>query len=118
MLNSDNRLKKKKDFDKIFKSGKSRFSRIIGVKALKNNLKKNRYGIIVGTKVSKKAVKRNLIKRRLRAILINENIELKQGLDFVLIALPEIKNQSYQDMRKALCAILRRLSLYQENKHD
>lgn len=116
MLNSHNRLKRRKDFDKVFKKGKSVFSKIIGVKALKNSTDKNRYGIIIGTKVSKSAVKRNLIKRRIRAVLREENNKLLKGYDIVIITLPEIKNADYIDISKVIYSIFKKHALYQNNK--
>lgn len=116
MLSKLNRLKKKKDFDIAFKKGKSAFSKILGIKRINNSLEVNRFGIIVSTKVSKKAIDRNKIKRRLRSLIREENILLKQGSDIVIITLPEIKNVDYKTMRKTLCLLFRKQGLYRINK--
>mgnify|MGYP003983313557 CR=1 FL=1 len=116
MLSSNNRLNKTKDFDLVFKKGRSIFSKNIGVKVLKNSFKINRFGVIVGVKVSKLAVERNLIKKRLRTILRQENKKLLEGYDIVLIVLPELKNLKYQEIEKMLNNIFKKHRLYQKNK--
>jgi ribonuclease P protein component len=48
-------------------------------------LKECRFGIVVGKNYSSKAVERNKIKRRIREILKEENL---QGLDVIIVVLP------------------------------
>ncbi|GAI32984.1 unnamed protein product, partial [marine sediment metagenome] len=62
MLNKRNRLKKKKDFDKVFKQGQGFKQDFLYLKIRKNNLKSSRFGFVVSKKFSKKAVIRNKIK--------------------------------------------------------
>lgn len=118
MLSSINRLKKRNDFDAVFKKGKSVFSKIVGVKKINNCLKINRFGIVVSTKVSKKAVDRNSIKRKIRTIIKEENNKFFQGFDLVVITLPEIKKSDYQNMKKTLNDIFKKQGLYLKNKHN
>lgn len=112
MLKQDNRLTKKKDFDQVFKSGKSSFNKLLGVKSLKNDLKINRFGIVVGSKVSKKAVERNKIKRRIRAIVKIEIDRVKPGQDIVIITLPEIREKNFSEIEGAVKNSLDKLKLY------
>ena len=112
MLKRAKRLRKDKDFDNVFKCGKSAYSQIIGVKIEKNNLNHNRFGILVGTKVSKKAVDRNKIKRRIRAIIHNEEPLLKAGYDCAVIVLPLILAKSYDEIKSGVRAILLSAKLY------
>lgn len=100
MLPAKNRLTKNREFSSIFKEGRSVYSGSLGLKYFSNDLGVNRVGILVGVKVSKLAARRNLYKRRLRAIFYQENKTLKQGYDLVIVTKPEIKNLSYQDLRK------------------
>lgn len=99
MLKKQNRLKNKKDFDLVFKKGRSVFSEILGIKFLKNSLNINRFGVIVGLKVSKKAVERNLIKKQIKNILRSEDVFLRKGNDFVIITLPKIKNKKFKEIQ-------------------
>ena len=101
MLPVKNRLKKKKDFDVVFKKGKGFREGFLSTKIIANELGYSRFGLVVGQKVSKKAVMRNKIKRRLREVIRVELPDIKQGMDVVLIALPEIAKKDFYETRKA-----------------
>lgn len=96
---------KKKDFDNVFKKGKSKAGKLVFLKILKNNLEANRFGIIVSTKISKKAVNRNKIKRRIREIIRQADIET--GFDIVVVAKPEIINKNYQEIKEEIEELLK-----------
>ncbi len=87
MLSKASRLKKKKDFEAVFKRGKKIKGNLILLKLLPNNTEKNRFGIVIGKKVVKKAVVRNKIKRQVRAILREINPKIKIKSDFVVVFL-------------------------------
>lgn len=112
MLKKENRINKNKDFDRIFKTGQSFYGRTLGIKAVKNNLSLNRFGIMISTKVSKKAVVRNRFKRQLREIIKNELEFLKTGYDLVIIVFPLILDKKYQKLEDLLRIGLRSLKLY------
>lgn len=112
MFKKLNRLNQKKDFDLIFKKGFSSYGENIGIKLIKNDLKINRFGVIVGLKISKKAVERNKIKKQIKSFLEKEDLLLKKGYDFVFIALPPIKNKSYKEICLEIVNNLKKLSVY------
>lgn len=112
MIKKVNRLTKQKEFDKVFKEGKSKFDKTLGIKVLSNELGYNRFGILVGLKVSKTAVGRNKIKRRLREVLRLNNHYLKQGYDMVVVTLPPAKDANFEDFKKNLEYKFRNLNLY------
>ena len=60
MLAKINRIKKKKDFEVIFKNSKSLKNNLFILKVAKNNLGLNRFGFVVSLKISKKATVRNI----------------------------------------------------------
>lgn len=105
------RLTRDKEFEKIFKQGKSSYDQFLGIKTVKNELNFNRYGVIVGVKVSKKAVERNKIKRRLREILKKYQEKLQLGYDLAVIVLPKSKQASYEELEKAVFFNLKRLKI-------
>lgn len=102
MLSKENRLRKRKDFDNIFKNGKAKTGRFIFLKFLKNGLNVSRFGFIVSLKIAKKAVVRNKIKRRLRQVIKNNINKIKPGFDMVITAKPEIVNKNYQEIKNEL----------------
>ncbi|MCD4694496.1 ribonuclease P protein component [bacterium] len=112
MFKKENRLTKKKDFDNIFKKGRSVFNKVLGLKVIINDLDINRFGVIVSNKISKRAIERNKIKRRIREVLKKEEPVLKKGYDIVVIALAETKQKEYQDLEQILKEKLSKLALY------
>ena len=112
MLNQSLRLNKNKEFDQVFQAGHSFFGIFLGIKALKNEKNTNKFGVLVGLKISKLAVKRNLVKRRIKSVLEKENKNLKQGYNIVVITKPEIINQNYQDIKEESLRGLNKLKLY------
>jgi ribonuclease P protein component len=115
MLAKKCRLKKKKDFDLVFKEGRSAYGKMLGVKIAQGQSENNRFGIILGTKVSKLAVVRNLFKRRIRNIIFQENTQLDQGHDCVIITFPAIKNASYSIIDSELTSLFRKLKFYKKS---
>lgn len=68
-LNKKNRLKKKRDFEDVFKKGKAVKGSFLFIKYKKNELGLSRFGFVVSAKVAKKAVERNRIRRILSEVV-------------------------------------------------
>jgi ribonuclease P protein component len=115
MLSKVNRLTKKKDFDAVWKRGRSSFDKILGVKVLTNNLTVNRFGIMVGLKVSKKAVERNKMKRRIREIIHAEAANLKRGFDVAITVLPAARGREFAELQKSLVGNLKKTGICSHN---
>ena len=112
MLPAKHRLTKDKEFNNIFKKGKSSYSTTLGIKVVKNNLDYSRFGILVGVKVSKKAIVRNRIKRLIREIIHARLKELKTGYDVVIIAQAQVVDQTKEEIKQGLVAQIKKLHLY------
>lgn len=111
MLPKKNRLTLDKEFNNIFKNGRSSYNDIIGIKAIKNNLTVVRFGIIVSNKISKKAVERNKVKRRIRSIILSEINNIRPGYDCVIITLPKIITEDFPKIKLSIINHLTRLGL-------
>lgn len=109
MLPKINRIKKKKDFDLIFKKGKNFKTSLLVLKLVENGLDFNRFGFIISKKVSKKAVVRNKIRRRVSEIIKNENIIFKKPSDFVLIIMPSLAEKNFFETKEAIKNILTKI---------
>ncbi len=107
MFKKENRLTKKEDIDKVFKKGKGKYGKYLGIKVLKNNLSTTRCGVLVGLKVSKKAVERNKIKRQIREILKTIVFEKKEGKDVLVLVLPEATKAKKEEINKELLNVLK-----------
>jgi len=102
-----NRINKKKDFEKIFKNGKSAKGSFLVLKFLPNAVGVNRFAFIVSKKVSAKSVVRNKIRRRLSES-VKDYIEEKDSTDFVFIALPKIKEKNFWDIKTEVNVLLKK----------
>jgi len=100
MLPKENRLKKEKEFETVFKGGRTVRGNDIFLKYLANGTDKTKVGFVVSKKVSKLAVRRNKIKRRMREIVRLRKKEIKEGLSIIFIALPSINDKSHEDIKK------------------
>jgi ribonuclease P protein component len=99
---STNRLRKKKDIERVFGGGKRFKEGLLILKINKNTLSQTRFGFIVSQKVSKKAVLRNKIKRRLREIVREKGKFFKKGLDILLIACPGLEKKDFWEIDETL----------------
>lgn len=102
MLPKENRLKKEKEFEAVFKGGRLVKGNSIFLKYLANGTDKTKVGFVVSKKVSKLAVERNKTKRRMREYVRLRKKEIKDGLSIIFIALPQAKSMDYEDIKKDL----------------
>ena len=117
-MNKQYRVKKTIEIEKILKeknfSGNSYFS----VYKRKNPETSHfRYAISVGKKLGN-AVVRNKIKRQIRAILNELNIDLNKNIDVFIIAKVKILDISYQEMLKQLKYLFNKQKLIKGEKND
>lgn len=102
MLFFANRLKKKKDFEKVFEQGKGFKENSLYLKIKENNLEQPRFGFAVGKKFSVKAVERNKIKRKLREVVKKEIPNFKKKVDAVIVVMPGLKEKEIEKTIKKL----------------
>ncbi len=111
MLPPKNRLKKKTDFERVFRKGKAVREDFLLLKFAKNNLETSRFGFVVGQKISKKAVLRNKVKRRLRETVKKKLSEIKPGFDGVWVALKGSETQNFEEIKAVVKKILQKSKL-------
>ncbi|MFH1575755.1 MAG: ribonuclease P protein component [Candidatus Nealsonbacteria bacterium] len=102
MLPGINRLKKKKDFERVFRQGRGLKERFLSLKFAKNGSDATRFGFVVGQKVSRKAVIRNKVKRRLRDITKGRLADIRKGLDVVVVSGKGAETASFEDIAAVL----------------
>jgi len=111
MLSLKNRLKNKKDIERVLKEGERVKEDFLIFKKAKNNLKKIRIGFIVSQKISKRANIRNKIKRRLRSLVRSKLNNLKNGFDVLIIAVPGIEKKDFWDIEETLNKLFKKVKL-------
>lgn len=113
MLFSANRLRKKKDFERVLKNQQSQAVAVyfLGGKFLENGLSKIRVGFVVSKKISKKAVIRNKIKRQLREIVRPKIKNFEQGVDLIIFTKPEILGKNFLEIKKAVDELFKKANI-------
>lgn len=94
-------LKKNKDFQIVYKNGKSLANHYLVMYLLPNEFNKNRLGISVSKKVGNSVVRHRLTR------LIRESYRMSEehfrcGFDIIVIARTSAKGKSYHEIERAL----------------
>ena len=116
MLPKINRIKKRKDFEAIFKNSKSLKNSLFSLKTAKNNLGLNRFGFVVSLKVSKNATVRNKVRRRLVEAIKTQKENIKNGTDAVLVAFSGIEKKEFSEIKEAVKARLTKAGISLKNQ--
>lgn len=114
MLPRKNRLKRKKEFERVFKEGETKKEDFLFLKWLKNNLPISRFGFVVSRKISRKATQRNKIRRRLREIVRLKIPKIKKGIDGILVALPGLEKKDFLEIKETIEKIFKKAKLYED----
>jgi len=116
MLYSES-LKKNKDFQIVYRKGKSYANRFLVMYIKKNDMGKNRLGISVSKKVGNSIVRHRLTR------LIRESYRLQEehflcGYDIVAVVRVNAKNSTFADMKSALIHLGKLHKIYISEKED
>lgn len=84
-LPRQNRLKRKKDFEEVFKQGKTVHGSFLFIKFRKTSSRFSRFGLVIGARVAKKAVTRNRIKRILSETLRSRLSSIRDSVDAAVV---------------------------------
>ena len=94
-------LKKNRDFQNVYKRGKSYANKYLIMYILENNSCTNRLGISVSKKVGNSVVRHRLI-RLIREIYRLQESRFQRGLDIVVVCRASANGKSYLDLESAL----------------
>lgn len=111
MLPRENRLKKKKDFERVFKKGRGFQEDFLFVKIAKNNLQNSRFGFVVSKNFSKKATVRNKVKRMLRETIAKNLPKIKKGFDAAIIVKSGPENKRFSSVSEIGEKLLKKAKL-------
>ena len=103
-------LKKNNEFQRVYRKGTSQANRYLVMYVLENHDRhmENRLGISVSKKVGNRVTR--LIRESYR---LNER-SFRQGLDIVVVARPNAKDKSYQEIESALMHLAGRMKIRRE----
>ena len=94
-------LKKNKDFQEIYKRGKSFANRYLVMYVKENESQKNRLGISVSKKVGNSIVRHRLARLIRESYRLNET-EFLTGIDIIVVARTSAKDKGFYDIESAL----------------
>ena len=94
-------LKKNRDFQQVYKRGTSKANRYLVMYVLPNQHMMNRLGISVSKKVGNSVVRHRLTRLIRESYRLNE-AEFENSLDIVVVARPQAKYRTYQEIESAL----------------
>lgn len=97
-------LKKNKDFQNVYKKGRSLANSYLVMYILENGLEGNRIGISVSKKVGNSVVRHRLTRLVRESYRLSEE-NFRSGFDIVVIVRTSAKNKGYHDIESALIHI-------------
>jgi ribonuclease P protein component len=103
-------IRNKKDFDRLYKKGKSVGGKYLVVFQVKNGLDYSRHAFLASKKVGN-SVKRNRARRLLRESFRNQESRIRQGYDILFIARNTIDGVKCGDVEHSMTAALRKSGL-------
>ena len=110
MLKSINRLRKRKEFAYLYNNGTAKHSEHLTLVYLPTKHRPLKVGFSISKKIGK-AHTRNLIKRRLRAIMREKVNMLPDNYNMVIIAKAGVDNISYSQMQEELSLVIAKTGL-------
>ena len=108
-------LKKNSEFQKVYRKGTSQANRYLVMYVLENHDRhmENRLGISVSKKVGNSVVRHRVTRLIRESYRLNEG-SFRQGLDIVVVARPNAKDKSYQEIESALMHLAGRMKIRRE----
>ena len=100
-------LKKNKDFQYIYRKGKSYANKYLVMYVLENGTDQNRLGISVSKKVGNSVVRHRITRLVRESYRLHENI-FNSGLDIVVVARGGAKEGGYAEIESALLHVRNR----------
>jgi ribonuclease P protein component len=108
MLPKTNRLKNKKDIERVLKRGKRIKEGFLILKVAESSFKNSRFAFIVSQKVSKKASLRNKIRRRLSELVRLKIKKIRKGMDLVFIVIPGLEEKDFWEISETINKLFQR----------
>lgn len=94
-------LRNNRDFQNVYKNGKSYANKYLVVYILENGMDINRLGITVSKKIGNSVVRHRFARLVRESYRLHENI-FNSGLDIVVVARKGVDSASYFEVEKAL----------------
>ena len=117
MLSKVNRLKKRYQFNYVYKNGTHFSSSALVLYVTPSRTKSIKVGFSVTKKIGK-AVQRNAVRRRLREIVQKQLPNFKQNYNIILVARDNISNFSFESLSKQFLDLAKKAELLLEDEKN
>lgn len=112
MLKSEQRLRRQKDIDAVYLSGRKGYTNFVRIVFLQSKQAKPRFAVVVSNKVSKLATDRNLMKRRVRSIISELLPRFVRAYDVIVIVQSKSLTASHEQLFKTIDDLFTKNKLY------
>ena len=92
---------KNKDFQTVYKKGRSYANKYLVMYVLENNNEENRLGISVSKKVGNSVIRHRITRLIRESYRLNKSL-FKDGYDIVIVARVNVKDKEYKEIESAL----------------
>lgn len=116
MVKRENRLKKNRHFNYIYKNGTSIKLGVLNLVYAKTKFKPFKVGFSVNNKIGK-AVVRNKVKRRLRESFNQLTTLIDRRFNYIFVAKDGIVNKSFEEIKTNMLDIVKKAGLLNENNN-
>ena len=105
---------KNKDFQLIYKKGKSYANKYFVMYVLDNNKEENRLGVSVSKKVGNSVVRHRITRLIKESYRLNQNL-LKKGYDIIVIARVAANDKSYSEVESSIMHLIKLHNIMKES---
>jgi ribonuclease P protein component len=106
MLPKAHRLRHERDFARLSVKGRPFYGPFCVLRVWKSGSDPSKLGFVASGKIFKTAVERNRIRRQMSEI-VRTNIHLvPSGFDLTVVAKPEIRNASFEELKESILHLL------------
>ena len=117
MLKKINRLKKRYQYQYVYKAGQYFSSSLITLHVCTSKTKNAKVGFAVTKKIGH-AVKRNLVRRRLREIMRKQLPYLKQNYNIIIVAKEKILESNFENIQQQIVNLLKKADLIKNDEKN
>lgn len=111
MLPQKNRLKKGKDFQRVFKTGKGFREGFLFLKIAESGSENSRFGFSISKSFSKKSFLRNKMKRKLRELVRARIKKIKKRVDGLIVVYAGLEKNDLWEIEKNLNNLFKKAGL-------
>lgn len=112
MLKPEQRLRKQKDIETVYQSGRKAHSQFVRIIFTTAGQPESRFAVVVSQKVSKNATDRNMVKRRIRSVVQELMPRFAKSYDVIVIAQPKSLTLTYEHLFQVIDELFRKHKLY------